>query len=92
MSTKESHSYFFFRPLTLLVLAALAASVIAVVVLATGFPSIRFASGEPSKAGSQSPAVQQTRAPAVARDDAPKNTAHQGIGDPRALLRQGKRR
>jgi hypothetical protein len=53
----------------------LAASVMAVVVLAIGFPSIRFASGEPSKAGSQSPTAQETRAPAVARDDAPKTTA-----------------
>jgi hypothetical protein len=76
MFTKKSYSsYFFLRPLTLLVLAALAASVMAVVVLAIGFPSIRFASGEPSKAGSQSPTAQQTRAPAVARDDAPKTTA-----------------
>ena len=42
------------------------------VVLATGF-SIRFASGEPSKAGSQAP--QEKHSPAAARDDAPKNTA-----------------
>jgi hypothetical protein len=76
MSTKKTYSsHFFLRPLTLLVLAALAASVMAVVVLAIGFPSIRFASGEPSKAGSQTPTAQDKRAPAVARDDAPKTTA-----------------
>jgi hypothetical protein len=76
MSTKKTYSsYFFLRPLTLLVVAALAASVMAVLVLAIGFPSIRFASGEPSKAKSQSPTAQQTRAPAAPRDDAPKTTA-----------------
>jgi hypothetical protein len=75
MSTKKSHFYFVLRPLTLLVLAALAASVMAVVVLAMGFPSIRFASGETSKAGSQSPAAKEKRTPAAARDDTPKNTA-----------------
>jgi hypothetical protein len=74
MSTNKSHSYFFLRPLTLLVLAALAASVMAVV-LAIGFSSIRFASGEPSKAGSQ--AAKEKQAPAMPRDDAPKNTAIQ---------------
>ncbi len=75
MSTKKSHFYFFSRPLTLLALAALAASVMAVVLLAIGFSSIRFASGEPSKAGSQSPAAKEKPSPAAAHDDAPKNTA-----------------
>jgi hypothetical protein len=65
--------YFFSRPLTLLMLAALAASVMAVVVLAIGFASIRFASGEPSKVGSQ--AAKEKQSPAAAQSDAPKNTA-----------------
>ena len=54
-------------------LAALAASVMAVVVLAIGFSSIRFASGESSKAGSQ--AAKEKQSPAAARDDASKVTA-----------------
>jgi len=41
--------------------------------LAIGFSSIRFASGEPSNAGSQAAQVKQS--PAAARDDAPKTTA-----------------
>ena len=60
-------------PQTLLMLAALAASVMAVVVLAIGFSSIRFASGESSKAGSQ--AAKEKQSPAAARDDASKVTA-----------------
>lgn len=45
----------------------------AVVVLAIGFSSIRFASGEPSKAGSQ--AAKEKQSPAAAQSDAPKTTA-----------------
>jgi hypothetical protein len=65
--------YFVFRPLGLLMLAALAASVVAVLVLGIGFSSIRFVSGEPSKAGSQ--AAKEKHSPAAARDDASKTTA-----------------
>jgi hypothetical protein len=65
--------YFFSRPLTLLMSAALAASVMAVLVLAIGFASIRFASGEPSKAGPQ--AAKEKQSPAAAQSDAPKTTA-----------------
>jgi hypothetical protein len=65
--------YLFFRPLGLLVLAALAAGVMAVLVLGMGFSSIRFASGEPSKAASQ--ATQEKQSPAAVRDDASKTTA-----------------
>ena len=74
MSTLRSHFVdFFFRPLGILMLAALAASVMAVVVLAIGFSSIRFASGEPSKAGAQ--AAKEKQSPAAARSDASKVTA-----------------
>src|SRR5215212_1427466 len=62
--------YFFFRPPGMLVLAALAAGVMAVLMLALGFSSIRFASGEPSKAGSQ--AAKDKPSPATARDGAAK--------------------
>jgi hypothetical protein len=65
--------YFFLRPPGLLVLAALAAGVMAVLVPAIGFASIRFASREPSKAGSQ--AAKDKHSPAAARDDASKVSA-----------------